>query len=554
MDLEKNEKKLPLKRGKDQEPTEWKSERIRQERRERLQSLKGKDGGKKPIKARKRVWTRVVALVIAVALLLGVGAWALVSFGVPQRFFYPMSVNGKNVSAKEMNLILGWQSLNMFQLPLVFTAENQKLLDEDTGDGLHTYRDLLIEWAMAEVKHNYAMKQVAEAEGYVLNEEDQAELAANLLSLPNQFASQASQVGASLVSYLETTFGPGSTLSDQEAYYKDAYYVNAFIYDHFSGVDVSDERLEAYYEDNADALDMVDYYFYEFKANVADDADEEAEAAALEEAQAKANEMESLLNGSDNFLELAMGLEEDEAALTALERHPNGVHKVYQLNASQSIPTDVRTWLFDAEREAGDSTVIQGTNSSYVVLFEARNRADVTDYSVRHILISADRVNATDEELATARETAEEILDTYNKGDKTEDAFAELAVEHSSDGNAADGGIYEDVPPGQMVSEFESWALDPARKAGDTTIVQSQFGFHIMYFVEHADTPHWKAEASEAVAYDETIAWRDGIVGEAEIMTGKAGFAFVGKSGLFSILFGQTYDPQHHAGEAELKK
>ena len=53
---------------------------------------------------------------------------------------------------------------------------------------------------------------------------------------------------------------------------------------------------------------------------------------------------------------------------------------------------------------------------------------------------------------------------------------------------SADGGIYEDVTEGYMVAEFENWALAEGRKAGDVGIVETQFGYHIMYFIESEKT------------------------------------------------------------------
>ena len=35
-----------------------------------------------------------------------------------------------------------------------------------------------------------------------------------------------------------------------------------------------------------------------------------------------------------------------------------------------------------------------------------------------------------------------------------------------------------------MVTEFENWCFDPARKAGDCDIIRTEYGYHLMYFVE----------------------------------------------------------------------
>ena len=33
-----------------------------------------------------------------------------------------------------------------------------------------------------------------------------------------------------------------------------------------------------------------------------------------------------------------------------------------------------------------------------------------------------------------------------------------------------------------MVPEFDAWCFDPARKPGDTAVVKTSLGFHVMYF------------------------------------------------------------------------
>ena len=115
---------------------------------------------------------------------------------------------------------------------------------------------------------------------------------------------------------------------------------------------------------------------------------------------------------------------------------------------------------------------------------------------VRHILILSDPDNdgtATDEEKAAAQAKAEELLAAY-LADPTEEHFADLAIENSEDpGSQSKGGLYEGVTEGQMVDTFNDWCFDKARKPGDTGIVETSYGFHVMYFVQ--SEPVWKATA-----------------------------------------------------------
>ena len=116
---------------------------------------------------------------------------------------------------------------------------------------------------------------------------------------------------------------------------------------------------------------------------------------------------------------------------------------------------------------------------------------------VRHVLIMPEgATNETirtetfsDEAWAAAEKQANELLEGWLAGDKTEDSFAAMANEHTHDGNDAnmdgepDGGLYTGVTEGQMVAEFEDWCFDAARQTGDTGIVKTMFGYHIMYYV-----------------------------------------------------------------------
>ena len=49
-------------------------------------------------------------------------------------------------------------------------------------------------------------------------------------------------------------------------------------------------------------------------------------------------------------------------------------------------------------------------------------------------------------------------------------------------GSQSTGGLYEGVRQGQMVAEFDEWIFDASRKEGDTAIVETDYGFHVMYF------------------------------------------------------------------------
>lgn len=127
---------------------------------------------------------------------------------------------------------------------------------------------------------------------------------------------------------------------------------------------------------------------------------------------------------------------------------------------------------------------------------------DSVSVDVRHILIypeGADSATVRTEEFseeswAAGKENAETILNEWLAGDKTEESFAALAQQHSGDpGSAANGGLYTGVTEGQMVQSFNDWCFDASRQIGDYGIVQTEYGYHIMYFC--GSNPLWRDHA-----------------------------------------------------------
>ena len=119
---------------------------------------------------------------------------------------------------------------------------------------------------------------------------------------------------------------------------------------------------------------------------------------------------------------------------------------------------------------------------------------------VRHILImpeggtlSSDGKTTTysDAEWETCRAKAQAVYDLWLSGEKTEDSFGALANEKSQDqnGQVTNGGLYTNVYKNQMVAAFDAWIFDDARMPGDHGLVKTEYGYHIMYFVE--SEPIW---------------------------------------------------------------
>lgn len=116
---------------------------------------------------------------------------------------------------------------------------------------------------------------------------------------------------------------------------------------------------------------------------------------------------------------------------------------------------------------------------------------------VRHILAKVASTTdengqavSTDADWEACRVKAQQILDQWKAGEATEESFGQLASQVTEDdGSKASGGLYTDVVDGDMVIEFNDWIMDPVRKPGDTDLVKTQFGYHVMYFCDSKEIP-----------------------------------------------------------------
>lgn len=103
---------------------------------------------------------------------------------------------------------------------------------------------------------------------------------------------------------------------------------------------------------------------------------------------------------------------------------------------------------------------------------------------IRHILLPTE-------------EEARSLLSRWQrKTAATEATFADLANKNSQDsGTARDGGAYHKLCQGQLIDPLGEWCFDPSRQPGDTAIITTEIGCHILYF--SSATPIWYAAAEE---------------------------------------------------------
>ncbi|MBQ3252783.1 MAG: peptidylprolyl isomerase [Oscillospiraceae bacterium] len=125
--------------------------------------------------------------------------------------------------------------------------------------------------------------------------------------------------------------------------------------------------------------------------------------------------------------------------------------------------------------------------------------------NVRHILVCPEGGTTNEEtkevtyskaEWEACLKKAEAIYNEWKNGEATEESFATLATQKSEDGGSnTNGGLYTGITKDtNFVEPFLNWCMDASREVGNTGIVKTDYGYHIMFFAH--SQPQWEYYAN----------------------------------------------------------
>ncbi len=469
----------------------------------------------------------VMVAILVIAVVVGVRQ-TITTTGIREKNTVALTVGEHEINSVEMNYFF-MDAVNnfysnygsyaaMFGLDLTKPL-NEQFVDEEAGI---TWADDFMNSAKESAASIYAMADAAAAAGFTLPEADKEALDNNLASL-DLYATMYGYGDAD--QYLKAMYGNGASKKTYTAYCEKQALASAYYADYAESLTYEDTDLRAAEAENYDAFSTYAYNSYYLAASrfltggTTDEngnttySDEENAAAA-----AAAEEAAKTLTASD--IKTVADL---DAAIAALEINKDTEAVSSASNVLYSnISAIYRDWL-TADRKAGDVAYFPNTsgdtvNGFYVVMYQGVNDNTMVLKNVRHILVTpahnheegeehAEGETYSAEELAAAKATAEEILASWKSGEATEESFAALANEKSADGDGTTGGLYENVYPGQMVASFNDWCFDAARKSGDTGIVETEYGYHVMYFVGDSDLTYRDFQIENQLRSADVEAW-----------------------------------------------
>ena len=481
----------------------------------------------------KKIISWIATAVIAVAIVA-----AIIISSIPETVYLEGSITGKGGKDgkyeidNSMFAYLLYDNLYQYSSYLSYYGYNTSLSlkNQTTACGLDktkTWYEYFCSVTMDQLDQYVAFASAAEEIGMTLSEEDIKDIDEQFKEIEKTSYKKGYK---SVTKYLEAVYCPGVTKAAVRRVVELETLASKFVEKFLEDLEgtFSDDQLKEYRERNPDKFMKLDYVSYTFTEEYVKDATTEQKNEVDAALKAKAEELKGKAD-VEAFKEAIKEIVKAEKAEADKEKADDKTEETevdiskyitegefYNTTKAEASATkEYYAWAYNAERKANDTYIKEtksSTSISYTV-YMLEGPAYYDQYNtqdVRHILFDVDRTltgTKLEDEFKKAKEEADKVLEEYNKGDKTAEAFGELAKEHTADSNGEDGGLYENVGKGAMVEEFENWIYDEARKAGDVELVKTTYGWHMMYYVGEGEVA-WKVTAEAGLqeeAYEDKL-------------------------------------------------
>lgn len=340
-----------------------------------------------------------------------------------------------------------------------------------------TWFDYFMESAKTMMQQTLVFAEAAKASGMTLTDDDYAIIDEAM----DQLAATAKTNGVTKSYYIHAMYGSGVNESDVRR----ALELNQLASNYYNQMvdtyQYTDADYQAYLDEHPLELLKVDYIAMSLSTSdgmLEGDITEETIETFANRLAAAANRAEFEVIATEYLHDYAY---KDDADMTD-EEIQDEIAGFYSEGVGYSENSDFSTWAFADERKVGDTYVdVNDDNTERYVYYLISTAALDEAYTktVRHILITADTEGSSEAALAKA----EEILNEWKNGEATEASFAVLAEKYSEDSSATDGGLIENISEGSTVEGFDDWVFDAARAVGDVAVVESEYGYHVIYMV-----------------------------------------------------------------------
>lgn len=464
--------------------------------------------------------------------------------GIVQKKATAATMNGENYTAAEVQyyyknayqqFVSNYSNyLSYFGLDTSKDLKQQKCNMTSNGG---TWYDYFLKNGLDTMSAVHALSDAANKANFKWTDDMQSQYTSTLKSMK----SSAKNYNYTLDQYVKAVYGNIVTTKVYEKELKLSILAQAYSNDYTDNLSYTTKQLTEAYKKNPDSFDVVAYQSVKVDGTAASASDSSSSSNSSSSKKVTAAEKKAAMaTAKKTANSIYNAYQAGNTNLSALAKKNSKATYSNEKEGTYSKDSVLMKWLFDSSRKSGDSTVLEDKDNStyYVVVFTSRSRYDYKTVNVRHILIkpatgtkkSGEDGYETEQKglKAAAKKKAEKILAQWKSGDATEKTFAALAKKDSEDtGSNTNGGLYNQVYKNQMETAFNDWCFDSSRKAGDTGIVETSYGYHVIYFVG-TDSPYWQVQVKNKLKENDYNKWYTKLTKSYKVTKHKFGLKYVG--------------------------
>lgn len=513
-------------------------------------------------KSKTDVWYTVLAIVIGVCLVFGLGVAILQPTGLMDliTLHARTAVKTEHYSANNAQFTYltyatynnYYQQFDSYGYASYLGMDRSKPLSQQAYTENMSWLDFCKSEAESTFKQVMALCEAARADGFKLSSEDKESIEENITALSDY----AKQNNYSFSSAVAAIYGSKGILkSDIRGVLEMQTIASKYAEKLRDAYTYTDEQYNKYYEDNKYDYLKADYYSYTVKAEYDDKATDEEKEAAISAAKNKAEELYNKIEGGADFVTVIMeykkelaqaeydaaqkALEDSKTADTAetaaetgtdtsaetqsaeekaVEDAKKALDDITEESVKESVLTEAHKttkdnkseadeWIF-AETPAAEGAVklINADESATVYqIVKSVYRDEYNTATIRELGLQLSNFSNVD----AMKEYAQKIVDDFNNGsDKSGEAFDKLADKYTTDDITVglSGEQKESTKRAASNAKYapiDEWVFSADRKAGDIHMeVIEENGLYITLY-EETGRAAWLSGVDSAMRSDD---------------------------------------------------
>lgn len=455
-------------------------------------------------KAKKR--NTIIYTVIGIVVAICVAALLFWDSGVIQRHSTAVTIGSKEYGVVDLDYYYytGYSSYSSYAS--LYGLDSSKPLDEQEVYEGYTWDQMLKDTAVSALNNVSMLAQEAEAAGFELSEEGKTTIQNTITNT----ASYATLYGVSQEYFLRSNYGKYMTVKDFERIITEAQLAQEYSESKRASFDVSDEEIQDYYAEHTADLDTIDYncYLVSFDRT---EKDAEGNSVDLDENTIETNRAEAEARAQEILDALVDGDQEKAAELAET------YGAVDDSNMSGISYSGFADWMADDSHKAGSYGLVENISASsenvigyFAIYVNDRYLDDYTGADIRVIRIAATKDEDDNYNMDALASDLDTVLESYESGEKTAEAFGTLANNYSADASAYTDGIRENVSKTAYNDEITDWIFSNSRKEGDYKAFtdEENHNAYLIYFTGRQDTAYWRTVCTSNVRTQKFNDWQ----------------------------------------------